>query len=135
MLEFSWNSNKLVGNFVSISTQFKLFQLLTPIQLQKSIWEKFMGCCSNFFTIFVNAHLILKWGYVARFEIIGIVISGVRYVPGGVKSGFKHYDPQSAPPRLFKVKGKRNVRVVEVILIFKSISLTFNFTGFDSGPN
>jgi hypothetical protein len=35
-------------------------------------------------------------------------------VPGGVASGFKHYDPNSAPPRLFHVKGKRNVRINEV---------------------
>lgn len=41
-------------------------------------------------------------------------VTGIRYVPGGVKSGFKHYDPETAPPRLFQVKGKRNVRVREV---------------------
>jgi hypothetical protein len=41
---------------------------------------------------------------------------GVRYVPGGVKSGFKHYDPEDAPHRLFHVKGKRNVRVREVMV-------------------
>jgi len=41
---------------------------------------------------------------------------GIRYIPGGVKSGFKHYDPESAfPNRLFQVKGKRNVRVREVM--------------------
>ncbi|ODM95069.1 Gelsolin, cytoplasmic [Orchesella cincta] len=47
---------------------------------------------------------------------------GIRYVPGGVKSGFKHYDPESAPPRLFCVKGKRNVRVREVEVSVKSMN-------------
>jgi len=43
-------------------------------------------------------------------------------VPGGVSSGFKHYDPNSAPPRLFQVKGKRNVRVSEVECSVKSMN-------------
>ena len=40
--------------------------------------------------------------------------NGVRYLPGGVKSGFTHYDPEDVPRRLFKVKGKKNVQVMEV---------------------
>jgi len=39
---------------------------------------------------------------------------GLRYLPGGVKSGFVHFDPEDVTPRMFKVKGKRNVRVEQV---------------------
>ncbi|CAG7731864.1 unnamed protein product, partial [Allacma fusca] len=47
---------------------------------------------------------------------------GVRYVPGGVQSGFKHYNPDDAPNRLFQVKGKRNVRVREVECSVRSMN-------------
>ncbi|XP_054272999.1 gelsolin, cytoplasmic isoform X2 [Macrosteles quadrilineatus] len=41
--------------------------------------------------------------------------SGVRYVPGGVASGFKHVDINAAGEKaLYQVKGKRNVRVRQV---------------------
>jgi len=41
--------------------------------------------------------------------------SGVRYLKGGVSSGFVHVDPDEPhPARLFHVKGRRNVRVIEV---------------------
>ena len=40
--------------------------------------------------------------------------NGIRLLPGGVKSGFTHYDPEDVKKRLFKVKGKRNVQVSEV---------------------
>ncbi|XP_023327211.1 gelsolin, cytoplasmic [Eurytemora carolleeae] len=39
---------------------------------------------------------------------------GLRYLPGGVKSGFKHVDPDQVEKRLFKVKGKRAVKVEQV---------------------
>nr|CAD7440175.1 unnamed protein product [Timema bartmani] len=35
--------------------------------------------------------------------------SGVRYLAGGVASGFTHVDPDAVEKRLFQVKGKRNV--------------------------
>jgi hypothetical protein len=39
---------------------------------------------------------------------------GIRYLPGGVASGFHHVDPDAVEKRLFQVKGKRNVRVRQV---------------------
>jgi len=42
--------------------------------------------------------------------------SGIRYLPGGVASGFHHVDPDAVEKRLFQVKGKRNVRVRQVNL-------------------
>jgi len=55
-------------------------------------------------------------------EFLSYFPGGVRYVPGGVESGFKTYDPLSAPNRLFHVKGKRNVRVREVELNVRSMN-------------
>ena len=40
--------------------------------------------------------------------------TGVKYLPGGVQSGFTHYDPEDVEMRLFRVKGKRNVQVKQV---------------------
>ncbi|KAK9889979.1 hypothetical protein WA026_008790 [Henosepilachna vigintioctopunctata] len=40
--------------------------------------------------------------------------SGIRYLPGGVASGFHHVDPDAFETRLFHVKGSRNVRVKQV---------------------
>ncbi|CAG0902194.1 unnamed protein product [Darwinula stevensoni] len=40
--------------------------------------------------------------------------SGVKYLPGGVKSGFTHVDPDAFEKRLFHVKGRRNIRVKQV---------------------
>ena len=40
--------------------------------------------------------------------------TGVKYLPGGVKSGFTHYDPEDVEKRLFRVKGKKNVQVKQV---------------------
>jgi len=47
---------------------------------------------------------------------------GVRYKPGGVVSGFTHYDPEDVPTRLFKVKGKRNIQVSEVEVSASSLN-------------
>ena len=38
----------------------------------------------------------------------------MKYLPGGVKSGFVHVDPDDEPKRLFQVKGKRNIKVKQV---------------------
>ncbi|XP_068226728.1 gelsolin, cytoplasmic isoform X2 [Palaemon carinicauda] len=47
--------------------------------------------------------------FLSRFK------SGIRYLKGGVASGFHHVDPDEAyPARLFHVKGRRNVRVRQV---------------------
>lgn len=40
--------------------------------------------------------------------------NGIRYLPGGVASGFKHVDPNAFETRLFHVKGARHVRVKQV---------------------
>lgn len=39
---------------------------------------------------------------------------GIRYLPGGVSSGFHHVDRDAFEKRLFEVKGSRNVRVKQV---------------------
>ncbi|XP_028145378.1 actin depolymerising venom protein gelsolin 1 [Diabrotica virgifera virgifera] len=39
---------------------------------------------------------------------------GIRYLPGGVSSGFHHVDPNAFEKRLFQVKGSRNIRVKQV---------------------
>lgn len=48
--------------------------------------------------------------------------SGVRYLPGGVASGFRHVDPDQFETRLFQVKGSRNIRVKEVDPNFASMN-------------
>lgn len=40
--------------------------------------------------------------------------NGVRYLPGGVSSGFTHVDRNAIEKRLFQIKGKRNIRVKQV---------------------
>lgn len=47
--------------------------------------------------------------FLSRFK------KGVRYLKGGVASGFHHVDPDAPyPARLFHVKGRRNVRIRQV---------------------
>lgn len=48
--------------------------------------------------------------------------SGIRYLPGGVASGFHHVDPDAVEKKLFQVKGKRNVRVRQVNLDASSMN-------------
>ena len=59
---------------------------------------------------------------------------GVRYLPGGIKSGFTHYDPEDVVRRLFKVKGKRNIQVSEVRNVNSKL---LTFVSYDDfiGPN
>lgn len=45
------------------------------------------------------------------------MVVGVKYLPGGVKSGFVHVDPESEEKRLFQVKGKRDIKVQQVKLV------------------
>ncbi|XP_059094950.1 gelsolin, cytoplasmic-like isoform X1 [Tigriopus californicus] len=40
--------------------------------------------------------------------------TGIKYLPGGVKTGFTHVDPEDVVKRLFQVKGKRNIKVKQV---------------------
>lgn len=46
---------------------------------------------------------------------------GIRYLEGGVASGFNHVD-NVAKPRLFQVKGHRNIRVWEVPISWSSMN-------------
>jgi len=48
--------------------------------------------------------------------------TGVKYLPGGVKSGFTHYDPEDVEKRLFRVKGKKNVQVKQVPVDISSMN-------------
>lgn len=48
---------------------------------------------------------------------------GVRYLPGGVASGFKHVETNAAgDKRLFQVKGKKNIRVRQVDITIGSMN-------------
>ncbi|KAK4871750.1 hypothetical protein RN001_015874 [Aquatica leii] len=48
--------------------------------------------------------------------------SGIRYLPGGVSSGFAHVDRNAFEKKLFQVKGKRNIRVKQVPLSISSMN-------------
>lgn len=49
-------------------------------------------------------------------------VGGVKILAGGVDSGFKHVSPETYKPRLLWLKGKKNVRVVEVNRKFSSMN-------------
>lgn len=59
--------------------------------------------------------------------------SGVRYLEGGVASGFRHVTDE-VNKRLFQVKGRRNVRVHQVQLSIDSMNKGDCFI-LDAGPN
>ena len=46
----------------------------------------------------------------------------MRYLAGGVASGFAHVDPDAVEKKLLQVKGKRHVRVREVPLDVSSMN-------------
>ena len=47
------------------------------------------------------------------------------FLPGGVKSGFTHVDPEAVEKRLFIVKGKRNIKVsVTSVVEFEGAEVT-----------
>lgn len=48
--------------------------------------------------------------------------SGVRYMPGGVASGFQHVDRNKHDKVLYQVKGKRNIRVKQVDVSIASMN-------------
>jgi len=54
--------------------------------------------------------------FLSRFK------NGVRYLPGGVKSGFSHVDKDAFVKRLFQVKGSRNIRVRQVDVSIKAMN-------------
>ena len=47
---------------------------------------------------------------------------GVQYLEGGIDTGFKKVDRDAFDPRLLHIKGRRNIRVQEVKLTFKSMN-------------
>jgi len=47
---------------------------------------------------------------------------GIQYLDGGADTAFRHVDPNAYKPRLFQVKGKRQVRVAEVELKTTSLN-------------
>jgi len=47
---------------------------------------------------------------------------GMRILEGGVASGFHHVEAEKYTPRLFWIKGRKNVRVVEVPMSYKSLN-------------
>ncbi|RDD41012.1 Advillin [Trichoplax sp. H2] len=47
---------------------------------------------------------------------------GVRYLKGGVASGFKHVDKDKAEKRLLQIKGRRHIRVMQVELKCSSLN-------------
>lgn len=47
---------------------------------------------------------------------------GIKYLEGGVDSAFKKVDRDSFPLRLFHVKGKREVRAIQVVVATKSMN-------------
>lgn len=54
---------------------------------------------------------------------LGYYKNGIRYLPGGVASGFKSVETNAAgEKRLFQVKGKKNIRVRQVNLSVSSMN-------------
>jgi hypothetical protein len=47
-------------------------------------------------------------------EFLQLFTNGVQYLEGGVDSAFNQVDPDAYTPRLLHVKGKRNVRCMQV---------------------
>lgn len=58
---------------------------------------------------------------------------GIKYLKGGIASGFKHVERNKAEKRLFKVKGKRNIRVLQVDFKWESFNQGDVFI-IDLGP-
>jgi len=53
---------------------------------------------------------------------LGYYPQGIRLLDGGVESGFNHVKPESWTPRLLWIKGKKNIRVVQVPLKCESLN-------------
>jgi len=49
-------------------------------------------------------------------------LGGVRYLDGGMETGFKHVEPEKYKPRLLHLKGTKRVRVTDVPLQISSIN-------------
>eukprot|EP00884_Botryococcus_braunii_P011402 jgi/Botrbrau1/20262/Bobra.31_1s0047.1 len=55
-------------------------------------------------------------------EFLKLFPKGLRYLPGGVASGFKHIEAQEHKPTLLSVKGRKFVRVEDVSLSTNSLN-------------
>ncbi len=54
--------------------------------------------------------------------IIVICPSPFRYLPGGVETGFKKVEKDKYEPRLLQVKGRRNIRTMQVRLAWDAMN-------------
>ncbi|RNA30239.1 Gelsolin 1 [Brachionus plicatilis] len=61
-------------------------------------------------------------------------LNGIRYLQGGIASGFKSIDNLQHAKRLYMVKGKRNIRIVEVPLRSESLNKSDVFI-LENGEN
>lgn len=60
------------------------------------------------------------------------MITAVRYLPGGVASGFRHTDVNpEGDKKLYQVKGKKNIRVTQVYLRVTSYTCILNYLQTD----
>jgi len=55
-------------------------------------------------------------------EFLCLFKGGVRYLEGGVATGFKHVDRDAFVTRLLQIKGRRNIRVAQVALKPESLN-------------
>jgi hypothetical protein len=55
-------------------------------------------------------------------KFLALFPKGIQLLEGGVESGFRHVDPDAYQPRLFQLKGKRNVRSTQVELSARSLN-------------
>lgn len=53
---------------------------------------------------------------------LGLFRNGIKYLDGGIESGFNKVDPNAYKPRLLQIKGKRRVRVQEVAISGNSLN-------------
>ena len=49
-------------------------------------------------------------------EFLSLWANGIQYMAGGIETGFKHVDRDSFQTRLLHIKGRRNIRVMQVQL-------------------
>jgi len=55
-------------------------------------------------------------------KFLSLFPAGIQLLDGGIESGFNHVDRDAYQPRLFHLKGKRNVRCVQVELSAKQLN-------------
>lgn len=79
-------------------------------------------------TVALDDHLggaPIQYREVQGFEsakFMGCFPNGLQYKDGGIASAFKHVDPADYKPKLYQLKGKRNVRVQQVPLSTNSMN-------------